>query len=312
MIDEQFASLVRPFTQQLVFSRNYSAQTVKSYANDVQVFLRYLSEQGIPSNAVDDGIITSFLAEQLKQGTSKRTLSRRLSALRLFYRYLSERRSDEYPNNPFLGYSAPKVETKYPVALFLDQVGELLRKNAEREDEFMVRDQAILELLYASGMRASELVSLSAHSMDYRNRVIRVYGKGKKERLVPFGKSAETWMKRYATELRPNLLARIKDPMKRGNTRAFFLNAKGNPLTVRGLEYILHGIEEKTGLSLDLHPHELRHTFATHLLDNGADLRLIQELLGHESINTTQIYTHLTTKDLQDEYEKAFPKRDKK
>lgn len=281
----------------------------RAYVEDAQIFLRFLKKEGIPANEADHGIVTAFLAEEIHRGQSKRSLSRRLSALRSFYRFMMERYPRDFSANPFLGYSSPKLETKYPVPLFLEQVEALLAKNAQRADPLMVRDQAILELLYASGMRASELVSMTLHSVDYRNRVVRVFGKGKKERLVPFGKSAERWMKEYAQTLRKQSLSQVRDPIEAGKTKAFFLNAKGRPLTVRGLEYILHSIEDKIGMHLDLHPHELRHTFATHLLENGADLRLIQELLGHESINTTQVYTHLTAKDLQEEYEKCFPRR---
>lgn len=309
MIDENLLPFLQPFSQHLLYTLNYSSKTVASYVDDAQIFLRFLARQGVPANEVDSELVTTFLAEEIHRGQSKRSLSRRLSALRLFYRFLMERYPRDFPANPFLGYSSPKTEIKYPVPLFLEQVDALLEANARRVDPLMARDQAILELLYASGMRASELVSMSVHSIDYRNRVVRVLGKGKKERLVPFGKSAERWMKDYGSTLRKELLAQIPDPAESRKITAFFLNAKGKPLTVRGLEYILHSIEDKIGMHLDLHPHELRHTFATHLLENGADLRLIQELLGHESINTTQVYTHLTTKDLQEEYEKCFPRR---
>jgi integrase/recombinase XerC len=173
----------------------------------------------------------------------------------------------------------------------------------------MLRDQAIIELLYASGMRASEAISFSGRQIDYNNRMISINGKGNKERLVPFGKTAEIAMKRYAKEIRPVLLKKHK---KGGSVESFFLSYRGEKLTVRGLEYILKDIEVKTGYFLGLHPHEFRHTFATHLLEGGADLRLIQELLGHESLNTTQIYTHVTQESMKMQYEAYFPRAKKK
>ncbi len=181
--------------------------------------------------------------------------------------------------------------------------------NAKRTDELMERDQAILELLYSSGLRASELVALTYRQIDFRVRSIRVKGKGNKTRIVPFSKSAETAMKKYHASSRPALLAKSKADVK---SDKFFLNDRGEGLTVRGLEYILRAVEEKTGLYLGLHPHELRHTFATHLLENGADLRLIQELLGHETIDTTQVYTHVSKEKMKEQYDTFFPQREGK
>ena len=193
--------------------------------------------------------------------------------------------------------------------LYLQQVERLFSANAKREDPLWVRDQAILELLYSSGLRASELVGLGHRQIDFRVRSIRVKGKGNKTRLVPFSKSAEEAMKRYYGELRPLLLAKNKDALK---SDKFFLNDHGRGLTVRGLEYILRAVEEKTGIYLGLHPHEFRHTFATHLLENGADLRLIQELLGHETIDTTQVYTHVSKEKMKAQYDSFFPSREGK
>ena len=312
MIDEAFLPLLQPFVQELLFSRGYSSKTADAYVNDIEIFLRFLQTKDIALNEVDEASITEFLSAEIRRGIGKRTLGRRLSALRLFYRHLRKRSPGEFPDNPFEGFSSPKAEIKYPTALFFEQVKSLLDANAQRNDALMMRDQAILELLYASGMRASELIAFEPRSIDYRSRMIRVYGKGKKVRMVPFGQAAEKWMRRYQEELRPALLAKNKQDVALKKAKPFFLNAQGNALTVRGLEYILATIEKKIGTHLDLHPHELRHTFATHLLQNGADLRLIQELLGHESINTTQVYTHLTTEDMQEQYARCFPQRTKK
>jgi site-specific recombinase XerD len=203
---------------------------------------------------------------------------------------------------------APKKPIRYPKALTLEEVEALFSANARREDPLKVRDQAILELLYASGMRASELVNLTYRQIDYRSRMIRVFGKGRKERLVPFSETAKIAMDYYFRNQRDSLLAHRRNPIP---VDAFFVSKIGRKLSVRGLEYILAEIQSKTGIYYGLHPHELRHTFATHLLEGGADLRLIQELLGHASLNTTQIYTHVSAKAMKEEYEEHFPRKGK-
>ena len=170
-----------------------------------------------------------------------------------------------------------------------------------------MRDQAILEVLYFCGIRAAELVNIDVQSVNLPKRFIRVFGKGSKERLVPFSVECKTILEKYMKEDRPKLLEKSQMP-----TPALFMNNKGQRLTTRGLEYILDKIEEKTGLFVGLHPHILRHSFATHLLENGADLRVIQELLGHESINATQVYTHVTEEAMKDAYFNAFPRAHKK
>ena len=210
-------------------------------------------------------------------------------------------------DNPFVFVSAPKVETKYPHALYKDQIAELFKRNAERTDELALRDQAILYLLYYSGIRADELVKLDVQSIAIKDRVVRVLGKGNKERIIPFTADCQKVLKAYIDRERIVLLRKSKDM-----TPALFLNAQGERLTTRGLEYILDAIEEKIGLFVGLHPHILRHSFATHLLENGADLRVIQELLGHESINATQVYAHVTEEAMKETYMSAHPRAKKK
>ena len=177
----------------------------------------------------------------------------------------------------------------------------------ERQDNLKNRDQAILYLLYYSGLRAQELVGLDVQSVSLKERSVRVLGKGNKERIIPFTNECQQVIKHYIDNERKTLLLKSKDL-----TPALFLNAQGERLTTRGLEYILDAIEEKTGLYVGLHPHILRHSFATHLLENGADLRVIQELLGHESINATQVYTHVTEEAMKETYLNAFPRAKKK
>ena len=297
----------RDFLDYLTKQRNYSLKTADSYRRDIDLFFAFLEERSVLFDEVRKQDIRDFLSKELDRGISPRTCQRRMSSLRGFYAFCAD--NSYCGNNPFLLVSAPKKPVRYPTALSLEQVDVLFEKNRERTDPLMIRDQAILELMYASGMRASEVVSFTGRQIDYANRVIRVYGKGKKERMVPFSKTASNAMKEYQKNLRPILLSRHKSSKI---ADAFFLNDKGEPLTTRGLEYILKQVEAKTGIYYGLHPHELRHTFATHLLEGGADLRIIQELLGHESLNTTQVYTHVSQESMKMQYDECFPRAKKK
>ena len=233
-------------------------------------------------------------------------------------------------DNPFVLMKAPKTETKYPHGLYKEQIQELFKRNAERTDNLKNRDQAILYLLYYSGIRAFELVELKISSVFLGERVVRVLGKGNKERIVPFSSECQKVLKQYIVkdrmefadkfeDWRTNHKFEYHDWLEKHHKKEsdylippLFFNANGRPLSTRGLEYILDSIQEKTGLFVGLHPHILRHSFATHLLENGADLRVIQELLGHESINATQVYTHVTEEAMKDTYENFFPRAKKK
>ena len=295
----------RDFIKHLELDRNYSKKTIESYTNDIEKFFKYLANEGILFDQIDLIIIRNFLTKELQDGVSKRSCSRRLSALRHFYTFLVKKGYTS--DNPFVYISSPKTDKKYPHALYKEQIEEIFKENAKREDELALRDQAILEVLYFCGIRAAELVNIDVQSVNLPKRFIRVFGKGSKERLVPFSVECKTILEKYMKEDRPKLLEKSQMP-----TPALFMNNKGQRLTTRGLEYILDKIEEKTGLFVGLHPHILRHSFATHLLENGADLRVIQELLGHESINATQVYTHVTEEAMKDAYFNAFPRAHKK
>ena len=293
------------FLSYLTYERKYSEKTVVSYQEDIDIFCEYIFKEGTLLEDVDVLSIRNFLTEELDRGVSKRSCKRRLSSLRHFYKYMVN--VGYISDNPFLLMKGPKTETKYPHALYKEQIEELFKRNGERTDSLKNRDQAILYLLYYSGMRAFELVGLDVQSISLNDRVVRVLGKGNKERLIPFTVECQKVVKYYIDHERKELMKKSKD-----YTAALFLNSQGKRLTTRGLEYILDSIQEKTGLFVGLHPHILRHSFATHLLENGADLRVIQELLGHESINATQVYTHVTEEAMKDTYEKAFPRAKKK
>ena len=296
---------VNEFLTHLKIERNYSDKTIDSYKRDVEKFLDFLLEENVLMNEVDIIVIRNFLTEELNSGVSKRSCKRRLSSIRHFYKFLYENKYVD--DNPFVYIGAPKTETKYPHALYKEQVREILDENKKRVDEYAYRDQAILSTLYFTGIRASELVSLTIQSVSLTQRYLRVIGKGNKERIVPFTLECKKDIETYLNKSRGILLARSNK-----ETSVLFLNSRGEPLTTRGLEYILDQIEEKTGTFVGLHPHLLRHSFATHLLENGADLRVIQELLGHTSLNATQVYTHVTEEAMKSEYMSSHPRAKKK
>ena len=307
----------KEFLDHLAFVRNYSPRTVKSYQEDIDKFCAFIFHEGVLLEDVDAICIRNFLTEELNQGVSKRSCKRRLSSLRHFYKYMLN--VGYIKDNPFLLITSPKVPTVYPHALYKEQIEEILKRNAERTDGLKNRDQAILCLLYYSGIRAAELVDLTVQSVYLRERQVRVLGKGNKERIVPFSSECQKVLKVYLDTDRVELLKLyIENQKKKPQEEVsvlfppLFFNARGEKLTTRGLEYILDAIEEKIGLYVGLHPHILRHSFATHLLENGADLRVIQELLGHESINATQVYTHVTEEAMKETYMATHPRAKKK
>ena len=289
---------IEKFLEHLKLDLNYSDKTIKSYEQDIESFKRYLNSTGTDIEAANPQLIRMYLSNQLEEGKTKVTCCRRIAALRHFYEYLV--RTNCIKENPFLFVGAPKKEIRYPEALYLEQVEELFAKNRERTDNLKLRDQAIIELLYASGVRVSELVNIKMNAIDIKNRTIRVLGKGRKERMVMFSKSCQSTLQDY-----------LKNSQLRHSSDFLFTNAKGEQLTTRGVEYILDQIQNKCGVQLGLHPHMLRHTFATHLLEGGADLRVIQELLGHESINTTQVYTHITEEAMKHQFVMSHPRAKK-
>ena len=290
---------IEKFLEYLKLELNYSDKTIKSYEQDIVSFKQYLNSVGLSFVDANPQLIREYLSRQIEQGNTKVTCCRRIAALRHFYSYLVKHQVVKI--NPFLLVGAPKKEIRYPEALYLEQVEMLFNKNKERDDELKYRDQAIIELLYASGVRVSELVNIKMNTIDLKNRTIRVFGKGRKERMVMFSKSCQNTLLEY-----------LHNSPIRHSSDYLFVNAKGEQLTTRGVEYILDQIEEKTGDFIGLHPHLLRHSFATHLLEKGADLRVIQELLNHKSLNTTQVYTHVTEEAMKETYEKYFPRSKKK
>lgn len=293
------------FISYLKVELNYSDATTYNYQKDVEKFLTFIAREDIMMDEVNLLVIRNFLSDELANGVSKRSCKRRLSSLKHFYAFLVKKTYTK--DNPFIYISSPKIDKRYPQILYPNQIEELLEENKKRTDEFALRDQAILETLYFTGVRASELINIKLNDVDLGRRYIDVIGKGDKERLVPFTPSCRQTLEQYLKESRPFLA-------KKGSFTCdnFFLNEFGKSLTTRGLEYILKKVEERTGIFVGLHPHLLRHSFATHLLDNGASLIEIQQLLGHSSLNTTQVYTHVTEEGLKSTYKTFHPRANKK
>lgn len=291
------------FFTYLAVEKDDSPLTLVNYRDDLCRFREFLAGRypKVEWGSVTILDIRAYLAQMHDAGLSRRTIARRVSALRSFYRYL--RREGRVASNPFLKVRTPKLEKKLPVFLEEFEINLLLRQ-PDTSTLLGRRDRAILEFLYSTGCRVSELVGLTLPRMDLGNRFAVLMGKGHKERLVPLGHPCVAAMEAYLRDSRRVLLEKYRVP-----PHAFvFVNSRGTPLTARSVRRILDKYVEETALQKHISPHTIRHTFATHLLDHGADLRSVQELLGHASLSTTQIYTHVTAERLTAVYEKHHPR----
>ncbi len=297
---------VEKYLEYLSFQKGYSSNTVISYRRDIYKFLEYMEKENASFNDVDSILIRNFLLEETLNGISKRSSQRRLVALRRFYEWMLKEKKVKF--NPFKIISSPKLDKTLPDFLHQEEIDELFVNNEKRTDFLALRDHALLELLYASGLRVSEVVNLTLDQVESQTRIIKVTGKGNKERMVPYSVECKKILDKYINECRKEIVEKNK---LENDPKALFLNARGEKLTTRGVEYILKSIEKKIGMELDLHPHKMRHSFATHLLDEGVDLRVIQEILGHESLETTQVYTHISTSKMIESYQNYFPRAKK-
>jgi len=285
---------IEKFLKYLQSEKDASYYTLKSYKEDLRLFKEFLGEKELRSVGHLD--LRRFIAFLKTRGNSRRTMARRLSCLRSFYRFLL--REGLINKNPCVGITPVKQEKPLPKFLSYDEVVKLL-EGKKKEDFYTLRNRAILETLYSTGMRVSELVNLNVQDIDFIAEVVKVYGKGKKERLLPVGKQALKAIRAYLVE---------RTRLGLGNKTPLFLNRYGYRITERSVHRIIRKSALETGIRGDISPHTLRHSFATHLLDRGADLRSVQELLGHASLSTTQIYTHLTLEGLKKIYEKSHPR----
>ena len=295
------------FIEYLQYNLRFSDDTLDAYRRDINAFYIFIYSNGKDILDVDKETIRDYLAKELEDGKSHKTLCRRLSCLRHYYDYLFN--NGFVMQNPFYFINNPKKEKTLPVILYPEQIETLFSENLKRTDNLKYRDQCILEILYSTGVRVHELVNIKLPDIDIRYRTIRIIeGKGKKDRLVGFDERTQKTLTDYVRKYRTELEIKNKGEM----VDYLFLSATGKQLTTRGVQYILKQIELKTGLDYGLHPHTLRHSFATNLLNNGADLRVIQELLGHSSLNTTQIYTHVSEESMKYQFITSHPRAKKK
>jgi len=278
--------------------RNMSAYTVRNYTTDLLDFFDFLRAKDISSlKEVDRLTLRDYLAHLMKQGLVKASIARKLSAIRSFYRYLL--REGMISTSPAATTSSPKLDKRLPSFLTIEEVKRLLEAPDLSTPQGQ-RDRALLELLYASGLRVSELAQLNLEQVNLDTREIRVWGKGAKERVVLMGKPAAEALATYLSQGRPKLLGKKR-------SSALLLNRYGGRLPERRIQRILEKYASLAGIDKKVHPHLLRHTFATHLLDGGADLRVVQELLGHADLSSTQIYTHVTKSQAKKVYLSAHP-----
>lgn len=289
------------FIEYLQIERNASAHTIQYYMTDLDEFHLFLQREHVRSIlAVDFRLVRLFLTELYERKLSKGTISRKLSSLRSFYKFLE--REIEGVTNPFVQISLPKNNEQLPNFFYEEEMEELF-KISDLTDPLGQRNQLILELLYATGMRISECQDLKLGDIDLSIQSILVRGKGRKERYVLFGSEAKQALDRYIHDGRNALLNNVENASEH-----LFLNARGLPLTERGFRHILNQLVKDASLTVNIHPHKLRHTFATHMLNRGADLRTVQELLGHENLSSTQVYTHVTKDRLKNVYMNAHPR----
>jgi len=291
------------YIQHLEAERNVSPYTVRNYKADLLEFFRFLNKKKVASlEAVDRKVMRDYLSHLVGQGIVKASIARKLSAIRSFYRYLV--REKIISANPIEMVSSPKLDKRLPSFLTLKEVEKLLNAPDPSTPQGQ-RDRALLELLYASGLRVSELTGLELGQINLDTNEIRVWGKGSKERVVLMGEPAAETLRNYLAQGRPKLLGEKR-------SQALFLNRYGQRLPERRVQLILEKYAKQSGIGKRVHPHLLRHTFATHLLDGGADLRVVQELLGHADLSSTQIYTHVTKSQARKVYLSAHPLARKK
>ena len=290
---------VNDFLRMLKYQRNFSDHSIKSYDHDIHEFITFLKTESLSVPAFKYIDARNYLAMLYDRNLKKSTVSRKISTLRSYYNYLADR--DCVDINPFTALPFPKKEEVLPDFMYENEI-EALFDSLDQNHKMYERDLAILELLYATGMRASELIALRPKDIDFTVQIVRVLGKGRKWRVVPFHDRAARALESYAETYSEEIL----------KNDAMWVNHRGGPLTVRGLRHIIDMTVKRSALHLDIHPHTFRHTFATHLLNNGADLRAVQDLLGHESLSTTQRYTHVTTDQLKKTYLNAHPSNKKR
>lgn len=292
-------NILMDYLHYLKVERGLSENTINSYGIDLKLFLEYLRENEIPSfKQVNKEVIVNYMQSEKNNNKANSSILRSVSSLRKFFQYLAQEKIIE--KDPMMLIDTPKKKQHLPQVLTKEEVEKLLR-SPNTGQVLGLRDRVMLELMYATGLRISEIINLKLEDLHLTMGTLQTLGKGHKERIVPVGDEAIKWVNRYLEEARPKLL-------KQKRSNYLFLNFHGNNLTRQGVWKNLKAEVRKAGIQKNITPHTLRHSFATHILENGADLRIVQELLGHADISTTQIYTHLSNKQLADIYNRAHPR----
>ncbi|SOB92952.1 integrase/recombinase XerC [Ureibacillus xyleni] len=287
------------FIRYIQLEKNFSVHTVREYEFDIKEFLSFLVTECITDlNDVEYIHARNYVTKLYDDKKARTSISRKISSIRSFFKFLN--REFDLNDAAFRSLYHPKREKRLPHFFYEEELSQLFEKNFG-EDPKSIRNIALLELLYATGIRVSECTSIELEDVDLHYSIIRVMGKGRKERIIPFGQFAHDALVRYIDEVRPKLI-------KNQNHRKLFVNLRGGELTSRGVSYILEEMINKAAMNTKIYPHMLRHTFATHLLNNGADIRTVQELLGHANLSSTQKYTHVTKEHLRSTYMNAHPR----
>lgn len=289
---------INNFIEYLKYQRNYSDFTCNNYKKDLNEYNSFILSNKINCKNMDYNEAKEYVIYLNKKNDAKSTISRKLSSLRTFYKYLVL--NNKVESNPFLLVSSPKKEKRIPKFINYNNMEEILNVPNIKTKEGQ-RERVILEVLYASGVRVSELVNIKLKDIDFSNKNILIFGKGSKERLVSFGDYALEYINLYLKEGRNLLLDGVKSDY-------LIVGKKSEKLTTRRVEQIIDDIIKRTSIKLNITPHMFRHTFATHLLDNGCDLLVVQELLGHASLSSTEIYTHVSNEHLREVYLKCHPR----
>jgi integrase/recombinase XerD len=298
-VDERFEALVLDFLAYMEFERGLARNTLSAYRTDLLQYGEFLHRHGVGPADAKPADVSDFLAELATEGgCSAATINRKAACLRSFYRHL--RRQEILSDDPTANLAAPRRGKKLPHVLGMAEVKRLL-EGANGSDAIALRDRALLEVMYACGLRASEATGLEVTDADLRRGFVRAHGKGSKDRIVPLGREAASALRRYLNRGRPELVGASGE-------RKLFVNFRGGALTRQGLYKIIRRHARDAGLEGKMSPHTLRHTFATHLLAGGCDLRSVQEMLGHADIATTQMYTHLSGEEIKEAYFKAHPR----
>lgn len=298
-VQKGFSESLDQFLRYIQLEKNFSVHTVREYEFDLKDFFTFLQSEGI-TNLEDVEYIHAriFVTKLYDEKKARTSISRKISSIRSFFKFLN--REYNLDDSPFRSLYHPKKEKRLPNFFYEEELSQLFEKNMDTDDKSL-RNMALLELLYATGIRVSECTSIELEDIDFHYSIIRVMGKGRKERIIPFGQYAYEALLRYIEDVRPKL-------MKNHKHNKLFVNLRGGELTSRGVRYILDEMIKKASMHTKIYPHMLRHSFATHLLNHGADLRTVQELLGHATLSSTQVYTHVTKEHLRNTYMNTHPR----